>query len=99
MELTGSNVAAAGRKIYEGIRKDLEANHWGKLVVIDIHSGDYELGGIRQPAQRHGNHQAASPAATGRPHVGRVDWSPRALLRKTRTLRYGPHHVPERISQ
>lgn len=44
MELTGSNVAAAGRKIYEGIRKDMEANHWGKLVVIDIHTGDYEVG-------------------------------------------------------
>ena len=44
MELTGKEVAAAGRKIYEGMREEMESNHWGKLVVIDIHSGDYEVG-------------------------------------------------------
>ena len=44
MELTQKEVAAAGREIYEGIREEMEANHWGKLVVIDIHSGDYEVG-------------------------------------------------------
>ncbi len=44
MELTGDEVAAAGRKIYEGIREEMEANHWGELVVIDVHSGDYEIG-------------------------------------------------------
>ena len=38
------DVAADGRKIYEGIREEMEANHWGKLVVIDVHSGDYEVG-------------------------------------------------------
>ena len=44
MELTGEQVAAVGRKIYEGIREEMEANHWGELVVIDVHSGDYEFG-------------------------------------------------------
>ena len=44
MELTGEQVAAVGRKIYEGIREEMEANHWGELVVIDVHSGDYEVG-------------------------------------------------------
>lgn len=44
MEFENKDVAAAGRKIYEGIREEMEANHWGKLVVIDIHSGDYEVG-------------------------------------------------------
>ena len=44
MELTGKEVAAVGRKIYEGIREEMEANHWGELVVIDVHSGDYEVG-------------------------------------------------------
>ena len=44
MELSGDEVAAVGRKIYEGIREEMEANHWGELVVIDIHSGDYEVG-------------------------------------------------------
>ncbi len=38
------DMAAAGRKIYESIREEMEANHWGELVVIDIHSGDYEVG-------------------------------------------------------
>ena len=44
MELMGEQVADAGRKIYEGIREEMEAKHWGKLVVIDVHSGDYEVG-------------------------------------------------------
>ena len=44
MEISGEEVAAVGRKIYEGIREEMEANHWGELVVIDIHSGDYEVG-------------------------------------------------------
>ena len=44
MELTGDEVATIGRKIYEAIRDEMEANHWGELVVIDIHSGDYEVG-------------------------------------------------------
>ena len=46
MNIAANNedVAAAGRKIYEGIREEMEANHWGELVVIDIHSGDYEVG-------------------------------------------------------
>ena len=40
----GEDAAAAGRKIYEGIREEMEANHWGQLVVIDVHTGDYEVG-------------------------------------------------------
>ena len=49
MELSGDEVAAVGRKIYEAIRKEMEANHWGELVVIDIHSGDYEVGEYKGP--------------------------------------------------
>ena len=44
MELTPDESAAIGQKIYAGIREEMEAKHWGKLVVIDIHSGDYEVG-------------------------------------------------------
>ena len=44
MELTPDEAAAIGQKIYAGIREEMEAKHWGKLVVIDVHSGDYEVG-------------------------------------------------------
>ena len=44
MEITGDEVAVMGQKIYEVIREEMEANHWGELVVIDVHSGDYEVG-------------------------------------------------------
>ena len=27
----------------------MEANHWGELVVIDVHSGDYEVGEYTGP--------------------------------------------------
>ena len=49
MELSGDEIAAVGRKVYEGIREEMEANHWGELVVIDIHSGDYEVGEYKGP--------------------------------------------------
>ena len=49
MELSGDEVAAVGREIYAGIREEMEANHWGELVVIDIHSGDYEVGEYQGP--------------------------------------------------
>ena len=44
MELTPDEAIAIGQKIYAGIREEMEAKHWGKLVVIDVHSGDYEVG-------------------------------------------------------
>ena len=37
------DIAAAGRSIYEGIRHELEETHKGKVVVIDVLSGDYEV--------------------------------------------------------
>ena len=44
MEITPDEAAAIGQEIYAGIREEMEAKHWGKLVVIDVHSGDYEVG-------------------------------------------------------
>ena len=44
MEITPDEAAAIGQKIYAGIREEMEAKHWGELVVIDVHSGDYEVG-------------------------------------------------------
>ena len=44
MELTSDEAAVIGQKIYADIREEMEANHWGELVVIDVHSGDYEVG-------------------------------------------------------
>ena len=49
MELTDDEFGAVGRKIYEGMREEMESNHWGRLVVIDIHSGDYEVGEYTGP--------------------------------------------------
>ena len=48
-ELTGPEIATLGRKIYEGIRAEMEANHWGELVVIDVQTGDYEVGEYKGP--------------------------------------------------
>lgn len=41
---TPDEAAALGRQIYAGMQAEMEANHWGQLVVIDINSGDYEVG-------------------------------------------------------
>ena len=37
------DVVTAGRAIYEKLRERLEAEEWGRVVVIDVKSGDYEI--------------------------------------------------------
>ena len=41
----GGNIdaAAVGKEIYERLRERLEAEEWGRVVVIDVKSGDYEI--------------------------------------------------------
>ena len=39
------SVAAIGQAMYEKIRDEMEENYWGRMVVIDVKSGDYEIGG------------------------------------------------------
>lgn len=36
-------IAKLGEKIYAGIRAEMEANELGRMVVIDVNSGDYEV--------------------------------------------------------
>ena len=44
MEFEAGSAAAIGRAMYDEIRDEMEEKHWGWMVVIDIHSGDYEIG-------------------------------------------------------
>ena len=44
---TPEETAELGRQIYAGMREEMEANHWGRLVVIDVQSGDYEVADYR----------------------------------------------------
>ena len=44
MEITPDEAASIGQEIYAGIREEMEAKHWGELVVIDVRTGDYEVG-------------------------------------------------------
>lgn len=39
-----AEVEARGEAIYEKLASQLEAEHYGKVVVIDIASGDYVIG-------------------------------------------------------
>ena len=38
------DIAAVGKAMYEEIRGELEATQKGRVVVIDVKSGDYEIG-------------------------------------------------------
>jgi len=33
-----------GREIYKTLQKNLESQYWGKIVAIDVETGDYFLG-------------------------------------------------------
>ena len=37
-------ISRRGKTIYSLMRKKMEAERWGEVIVIDIHSGDYEVG-------------------------------------------------------
>ena len=37
------DVATVGRAMYEKLRIRLEAEEWGRVVVIDVKRGDYEI--------------------------------------------------------
>ncbi len=43
MSVKKKYVPEVGRKMYEKMRAEMEANHWGKMVVIDVNTGDYEI--------------------------------------------------------
>jgi hypothetical protein len=53
-----SEIVRKGMAIYEQLKSQLEREHWGKYVVIDPDSGDYEVAPTRTEAllkirQRH----------------------------------------------
>ena len=43
MAVKKEDLASIGMSIYEEIRAEMEANEWGRVVVIDVNSGDYEV--------------------------------------------------------
>lgn len=45
MEFKKGEAAAIGKAMYEKIRDDVEEHYWGHMVIIDVKSGDYEIGG------------------------------------------------------
>ena len=44
MAVERKDIASVGRAMYRELRSELEANHWGRMVVIDVNTGDYEVG-------------------------------------------------------
>ena len=43
-EWKGEDIAAVGKAMYEEIQGQFEETYKGKIVVIDVKSGDYEIG-------------------------------------------------------
>lgn len=40
---TSETIAARGEEIYQSLRDELESQHKGKIFVVDIETGDYEI--------------------------------------------------------
>ena len=43
MLVNKGDIATVGRAMYEKMRLDLESTQLGRVVVIDVNSGDYEI--------------------------------------------------------
>ena len=43
MVVEKQDIATVGKAMYEELRADMEANHWGRMVVIDVNTGEYEV--------------------------------------------------------
>jgi len=61
--MSGEEVAARGKKLYaEGIRAEVEMpENIGKMVIIDVETGDYEVDklGLSASRQLHAKHRGA----------------------------------------
>ena len=42
MVVEKEDIAQVGRAIYGRLRFQLEVGHWGRMVVIDVNTGDHE---------------------------------------------------------
>ena len=43
MKVKRKDIATVGRAMYAEMRPELETSEWGRMVVIDVNSGDYEV--------------------------------------------------------
>ena len=43
MTIQVEDIERVGRAMYKELRSEMEANHWGRMVVIDVNTGDYEI--------------------------------------------------------
>lgn len=43
MAVEKQDIATIGRSMYEGLRSEMETSHWGRVVVLDVNTGDYEI--------------------------------------------------------
>ena len=43
MTVKREDIVTVGRAMYAQMRAELEASEWGRMVVIDVNSGDYEV--------------------------------------------------------
>ncbi len=43
MAVKKEDIATVGKAMYQEMRAELEVNQWGRMVVIDVNSGDYEV--------------------------------------------------------
>ncbi len=43
MAVKREDIPAVGEAMYEQMRAEMEATQWGRMVVIDVNSGDYEI--------------------------------------------------------
>ena len=43
MELTADDIYTLSKQYYEEIRAEMEDNHWGRMVVIDVTTGNIEI--------------------------------------------------------
>lgn len=43
MSVKKKDIASVGMAMYEDMRVEMEATQWGRMVVIDVNTGDYEV--------------------------------------------------------
>ena len=43
MPAKSKDIASVGMAMYAKMRDEMEATQWGRMVVIDVNTGDYEI--------------------------------------------------------
>ena len=52
VDIATDEIYRIGERVYERLHEELERNHWGRYIAVNVKSGDYVIGQTLSQARR-----------------------------------------------